>query len=62
MTFLVIDGTMHWLSTSNLFKKSQISQSKHKFVSEDLRRNKQKRSAGKETIEEKQTILKNATS
>ena len=40
-----------------------ISQSEHKFASENLRRNKQKMSAGKKTIEEKQTILgKHATS
>ena len=34
-----------------------ISQSEHKFVSEHLRRNKQKMSATKKTIEEKQTIF-----
>ena len=34
-----------------------ISQSEHKFTSEHLRRNKQKMSAGKKTIKEKQTML-----
>ena len=34
-----------------------ISQSEHKFASEHLRGNKQKMSAGKKTIEEKQTVL-----
>ena len=34
-----------------------ISQSEHKFTSEHLKRNKQKMSAGKKTIKEKQTIL-----
>ena len=34
-----------------------ISGSEHKFASEHLRRNKQKMSGGKKTIEEKQTIL-----
>ena len=40
-----------------------ICQSEDKFASENLRRNKQKMSAGKKTIEGKQTILgKHATS
>ena len=34
-----------------------ISQSEHKFSSEHLRRNKQKMSAEKKNIKEKQTIL-----
>ena len=34
-----------------------ISGSEHKFASEHLKRNKQKMSAGKKTIEEKQSIL-----
>ena len=37
--------------------QNTISQSEHKFSSEHLRRSKQKMSAGKKNIEEKQTIL-----
>ena len=39
-----------------------ISQNEHKFASKHLRRNKHKMSAGKKTIEEKETtLLKYAT-
>ena len=37
--------------------QNMISQSEHNFASEYLRRNKQKMSAGRKSIEEKQTIL-----
>ena len=51
------------LSESCLFQyiifmfQNMISQSEHNFASEYLRRNKQKMSAGRKSIEEKQTIL-----
>ena len=41
--------------------QNKISQSEHKFASEYLKRNKQKMSAGRKTIKEKQTILLEST-
>ena len=43
-------------SIHHFYVSKHNSQSEHKFALERLRRNKQKMSAGKKTIEEKQTI------
>ena len=48
-------------SIHHFFFQYIISQSEHKFTSEHLKRNKQKVSAGKKTMEEEQTISLKST-